>query len=190
VDLGNLELLMLRLPELVGSPLSLNALREDLQISHKTVSMWLQALERLYSLFRISPFGAPRLRAVKKEQKHYHFDWSLVSEPSKRFENLVACHLLKWIQFQQDTKGRAMELRYFRDIDRREVDFVITENRKPLTFIECKWKDELLHPALSYLKKKFPDTDAFQISASGQKEFITPDGIQVCNAIQFLKTLI
>ncbi|MCI0618962.1 AAA family ATPase [bacterium] len=190
VDLGNLELLMLRLPELVGSPLSLNALREDLQISHKTVSKWLQALERLYSLFRISPFGAPRLRAVKKEQKHYHFDWSLVSEPSKRFENLVACHLLKWIQFQQDTKGRAMELRYFRDIDRREVDFVITENRKALTFVECKWKDEPLHPALSYLKKKFPDTDAFQISASGQKKFVTPDGIQVCNAIQFLKTLI
>ena len=28
-DLGNLELLMLRLPELVGSPLSINALRED-----------------------------------------------------------------------------------------------------------------------------------------------------------------
>ena len=37
-DLGNLELLMLRLPELVGSPLSINALREDLQVSHKTVA--------------------------------------------------------------------------------------------------------------------------------------------------------
>ena len=36
-DLGNLELLALRLPELVGSPLSVNALREDLQVSHKTV---------------------------------------------------------------------------------------------------------------------------------------------------------
>src|SRR3989338_4345060 len=34
-DLGQLELLMLRLPALVGSPLSINAIREDLQISHK-----------------------------------------------------------------------------------------------------------------------------------------------------------
>lgn len=34
-DLGHLELLMLRLPELVGSPLSINALREDLQVSHR-----------------------------------------------------------------------------------------------------------------------------------------------------------
>src|SRR3990172_7016057 len=163
-DLGNLELLMLRLPELVGSPLSINALREDLQLTHKTVAHWLQILERLYALFRLSPFGAPKLRAVKKEQKHYHFDWSLVPEPSKRFENLVACHLLKWIHFQQDTKGRELELRYFRDIDRREVDFVVTENRKPLVFIECKWKDEPVHPALSYLKKKFPHIESFQIS--------------------------
>lgn len=71
-DLGNLELLMLRLPELVGSPLSINALREDLQLTHKTVANWLQILERLYAIYRLSPFGAPRIRAVKKEQKHYH----------------------------------------------------------------------------------------------------------------------
>jgi hypothetical protein len=60
-----------------------------------------------------------------------------------------------------------MELKYYRDIDRREVDFVITQNRKPLTFVECRWKDEPLHPALLYLKKKFPYAEAFQISASG-----------------------
>lgn len=59
-DLGNLELLMLRLPELVGSPLSINALREDLQVTHKSVAHWLQILERLYAIFRLSPFwGAP-----------------------------------------------------------------------------------------------------------------------------------
>jgi len=59
---------MLRLPDLVGSPLSVNALREDLQISHKALSSWTQALERLYAVFRLAPFGAPRIRAVKKEQ--------------------------------------------------------------------------------------------------------------------------
>ena len=71
-DLGALELLMLRLPELVGSPLSINALREDLRVSHKTAAAWLEVLERLYAIFRLPPFGAPTIRAVKKEQKHYH----------------------------------------------------------------------------------------------------------------------
>lgn len=69
-DLGSLELLMLRLPELVGAPVSLNALREDLQVSHKAVSTWMTMLERLYAVFRVPPFAAPRIRAVKKEQKH------------------------------------------------------------------------------------------------------------------------
>ena len=64
-DLGNLELLVLRLPELVGSPLSINALREDLQLSHKTVESWARILERLYAVFRLPPFGAPGIRASR-----------------------------------------------------------------------------------------------------------------------------
>ncbi|MBN2342239.1 MAG: DUF4143 domain-containing protein [Deltaproteobacteria bacterium] len=54
----------------------------------------------------------------------------------------MASHLLKWCHFQQDVEGREVELRYFRDIDRREVDFVITEDRKPTIFIEVKWNDK------------------------------------------------
>jgi predicted AAA+ superfamily ATPase len=58
-------LLVRGLPELVGSPLSINALREDLQVSHKAVAGWIAALERLYAVFRLSPVGAPQIRAVK-----------------------------------------------------------------------------------------------------------------------------
>jgi predicted AAA+ superfamily ATPase len=130
-DLGRLELLMLRLPELVGSPLSVNALREDLEVSHKTAERWIAILERLYAVFRLSPLGGPRIRAIRKARKHYHWDWSLVEDPAARFENLVASHLLKWVHHAQDTEGRDLELRYFRDTDGREVDFVVLEKRAP-----------------------------------------------------------
>ena len=189
-DLGHLELLMLRLPELVGSPLSINALREDLQVSHKSVSSWLGALERLYAIFRISPFAAPRIRAVKKEQKHYQLDWSLIPGEAARFENLVACHLLKWVHFEQDTAGRDLELRYFRDVDRREVDFVVTERGHPVKFVECKWSDTDVDGGLRYLRAKFPSVEAWQISATGRKDYQTPDGIRVSPAIELLKNLI
>ena len=189
-DLGNLELLITRLPELVGSPLSINALREDLRVSHKTISNWLQILERLYLIFRIPPFGAPRIRAVRKEQKHYHFDWSLIAESPVRYENLVASHLLKWTHFVQDTQGRDVELRYFRDVDRREVDFVITENRKPIRMIECKWSDSPVDKGLRYLKARFPDCRAWQISAIGTKDYITPEEIRVTNALTLLRSLV
>jgi predicted AAA+ superfamily ATPase len=188
-DLGRLELLMLRLPELVGSPLSLNALREDLQVSHRTVSSWVGVLERLYAVFRVPPFGHPRIRAVKKEQKHYHLDWTLVSEMPARFENLVGCHLLKWVHLQQDAEGRDVELRYFRDVDRREVDFVVVDGRNPVMLVECKWGDASPDPGLRYFKARFPAADAWQISAEGRKDFLTPEGIRVCPATTLLRTL-
>ena len=189
-DLGNLELLMLRLPELVGSPLSINAVREDLQLTHKTVANWLQILERLYAIYRLSPFGAPRIRAVKKEQKHYHWDWSVVQEPSLRFENLVAGHLLKWTHHEQDAKGRDVELRYFRDTDRREVDFVMVEGRAPQLMVECKWADTEVDRSLKYLKARFPKCEAWQISAVGTKDYVTLEGIRVAPAMQLLRGLV
>ncbi len=188
-DLGRLEHLIIRLPELVGSPLSINALREDLQVNHKTAANWLDVLERLYAIFRLAPFGAPKIKAVKKEQKHYHFDWSLIPDEGLRFENLVACHLLKWVNFQMDAHGRDMELRYFRDVMRREVDFVVTEDRKPVMFIEAKLADQPVHPGLIYLKSRFPKVDAWQIALRGKKDFLSRENIHVCPAENFLKTL-
>jgi len=188
-DLGNLELLMLRLPEVVGSPLSVNSLREDLSVSHKTVANWLDILERLYAIFRLPPFGAPRIRAVKKAQKHYHLDWTLVADQALRFENLVALHLLKWTALQADALGRDMELRYFRDVDGREVDFVVLENGIPTKFVEAKWSHRPVDKGLKYLNARFPDCEAWQISATGTKDFLTPSGIRVCPALTFLSEL-
>ena len=189
-DIGRLEQMVLRLPDLVGSPLSINALREDLQVAHRTVARWLDVLEQLYSIFRLPPFGAPRIRAVKKEQKHYHFDWSVVTDEGARFENLVASHLLKWVHYQQDVEGRDAELRYFRDIDGREVDFVVQIDRKPVSFIECKLTAGPVSKGLSYLKARFPNVDAWQVFARGQADFINRDGIRVRHARNLLRALV
>ena len=147
------------------------------------------ACERLYAIFRLPPFGAPHIRAVKKAQKHYHFDWSLVRDEPARFENLVASHLLKWVHYRQDVEGRELELRYFRDIDRREVDFVLLEDGSPRSFIECKLSDAPVSRALRYLQERFPGCDAWQISLRGRKDFETPDGIRVCPALDYLRRL-
>jgi hypothetical protein len=181
---------MMRLPDLVGSLLSVNALREDLQVSHKTLSGWLAILERLYAIFRLSPFGSSKVRAIKKAQKHYHYDWSLVENPSARFENFVASHLLKWMHHQQDTKGRDLDLRYFRDTDGREVDFVVVEKRRPIRMVECKLGDDALDKSLRYLKAKFAGADAWQVSSTGTKDFVTPEGIRVAPALALLRELV
>jgi predicted AAA+ superfamily ATPase len=189
-DIGQMELLMLRLPELVGAPLSINALTEDLQISHKTIARWLELLERIYAIFRIPPFGTPKLRAIKKAMKHYHFDWNVVDEEGPRFENAIASHLLKWVHYETDVRGRDLELRYFRDIDGREVDFVVVEKRRPLLLIEAKRGDEDVAPGLRYLKQRFADADAWQVSATGTKDYVSRDNVRVAPALELLRTWI
>lgn len=189
-DLGKLELLTLALPECVASPLSINALREDLQVSHPTLSRWLEILERVYCIFRVAPFGAPRLRAVKKERKHYHFDWTVVPEPGARFENLVAAHLLKWTDYQVDAQGRPVELRYFRDIDGREVDFVLVHSGRPVGFVECKLADAPVSGGLRYLVARFPNVPAWQVSPAGSKDYMSAEGIRVCPAHVLLRQLV
>jgi predicted AAA+ superfamily ATPase len=189
-DIGTLELLSLRLPELVGSPLSINALREDLAVAHQTVARWIDIFERLYAIFRVYPFGAPSVRAVKKEAKHYHYDWTLIEDVGSRFENLVACHILKWCHFCEDTEGWTQELRYFRDTDKREVDFVITRNRKPILFVEAKYADTAVSDSLRYLKAKFPAVEAVQVVYQTDIDIRNKDNIRVVSANRFLREFV
>jgi len=185
-DLGTFELMALRLPELVGSPLSINALREDLQVAHKTLSKWLDIYERLYGIFRLPPFGSSRVRAVKKEQKLYLYCWPYIEDEGSRFENLIACHLLKKIHWLEDSSGREIQLTYFRDLAKQEVDFVLVEKKKPILLLEVKLADQEISSSLKYLSKKFPETPAVQIHLRGKKDFLSKDSIRVAPAAKWL----
>lgn len=160
------------LPSKVGSPLSVKSLREDLQIDHKTAERWLQILENMYVCFRISPYGSPRVRAVKKERKLYLWDWSGVAGDGPRFENLVACQLLKYCHWIEDTQGYAMDLRYLRDTDWREVDFVVLKDRKPIFAVECKSGEKAIGPALRYFAERTPIPRFYQTHL-GERHFST-----------------
>lgn len=189
-DLGSAELVLMRLPDLVGSPLSINGLCEDVQTSFKTIKKWLDVYERFYAIYRLSPFGSSKIKALKKEQKHYHYDWTLVKDRGNRFENLIGSHLLKRIHFLEDTEGRDIELRYFRDNEQREVDFVVVEDRLPILFIECKLSDTSVSPHLKYLKKKFPEVKAYQLTYHSKKDFVSQDQIRVCDAFRVLPQIL
>lgn len=188
-DLGKIQLLLMTLPERVGSPLSIHALSQQLRVSHRTMASWLDAAERLHALFRVLPFGGNLLRAVSKQQKHYHFDWAVVPRDGPRFEDFVACHLLKWVHWRQDTEGEDLQLRHFRDRDGREVDFVVADGAKPRLLVECKWSDAPLSRSLRYLRRKFPEADAWQVHAAGRKDYQTAEGIRVAPALTLLSRL-
>lgn len=171
-EISLVEQLVDLLPARVGSPLSIKSLREDLEVDHKTVERWLTILENLYLCFRVSPFGPAKVRAVKKERKLYLWDWSMTPEGGPRFENLVASQLLKYCHFLEDTEGHAMELRFLRDTDKRELDFVVLQNRKPLFAVECKSGERALSPAVRYFAERTSIPRFFQVHL-GDRHFET-----------------
>ena len=175
-ELSLMELLVNVLPNKVGSPLSIKNLMEDLQTAHKTVEKWISILECFYFCFRISPYGAPAVRAVKKERKLYLYDWSVLAHsPGLCFENLMAAQLLKYCHFLEDTQGFTMDLRFLRDIHKREVDFVVLKNKKPLFAVECKSGDQNLSPAVSYFKHRTSIPQFYQVHLK-KRDVETADG--------------
>jgi len=149
-EVSQLDLLATVLPERVGSPLSINNLRQDLSVAFETADRWIGILENLYFCFRIQPHGLPTLRAATKERKLYMWDWSLCEDPAARFENLVASNLLKYCHHLEDTEGDRMELRFLRDSAGREIDFVVLRDRKPIFAVECKSGETGLSRNVSY----------------------------------------
>ncbi len=153
-NLSAMEQLAELLPDRVGSPLSINSLAGDIQVDHKTIKRWIAVLESMYVCYRIPPFGSKKIRAVKKEQKLYLWDWSVIQDPGARWENLVASQLLKYCHWLEDSEGESMELRFIRDIDKREVDFVVLKNGRPLFAIECKSGEKAISPAVHYFAER------------------------------------
>jgi uncharacterized protein len=186
-EISLLELLAAELPNRVGAPLSVKNLKELFQVSHETIERWLKIFERMYYCFRIPPYGPPKVRAVKKEQKLYLWDWSLVPEAGEKFENFMACHLLKYCHFREDTEGYRMELRFLRDIDRREVDFVVLEDGKPLFAVECKTGEKNINPSSFYFMERTEIPKFFQVH-QGKKDF-EKNGIRVLPVKSFFQEM-
>lgn len=71
-----------------------------------------------------------------------------------RFENMVAGHLLKYCHFMEDTTGDEMDLRFIRDTDGREVDFVVSKNQKPLLSVEYTLSDSQITRHMLYFGER------------------------------------
>lgn len=140
-DIKGIEQLLLLLPERVGSTLSVNSVKEVLQVNHKTVSNWLEALKKVYLIFSIMPWSKSISRAIKKEEKVYFFDWTMVDDEGARFENATAVFLFRLISRWNELGLGNFELRYVRNKMGYEIDFVIIKDRKPFALFESKKSD-------------------------------------------------
>jgi uncharacterized protein len=189
VDISSLQILVDTLPNKVGSLLSINNLREDIQTAHKTMVNYLQVLELFYYHFRLYPFARKNIRSLKKMAKLYLWDWSVVKDKAAKMENMVASHLLKFTHFLHYTKGYKTELWYLRDADGREVDFLVTVAGKPWFAVEVKTNNLVVSPTLSYFAKRLSIPLLYQAVLKSGVDF-RQNGVRVISIDKFLSGLI
>ncbi len=148
----------------VGSPLSLASIARDLHLSPVTLGKYLDILQALFIVFVVRPWHHNIARAILQAPKVYFYDTGLVlGDDGVRFENLVACHLLKLTQWQQDTRGEAVDLHYVRTKDEAEVDFCLSRDDTLTHLLECKLSDAKPHRALARFAQQWPQAQAVQL---------------------------
>jgi predicted AAA+ superfamily ATPase len=144
------------LRERVGRPVNYDNLARDLGISPPTARNWVELLEKLYVVFLIQPYSNRISRSIRKERRVYFLDCAAAYDETggSQVENLAACSLLKYAHFRKDAYGENWDLFYLRDKENREVDFVVTLNRKIQWLIEVKTSDDEIGSSLRYYTER------------------------------------
>ena len=189
-DLSAMQILVDILPSKVGSLLSLNSLREDISVAHKTIANWMDILERFYYHFRIYPYAHKKIKSLKKEPKLYLWDWSEINDnDGARLENIVASHLLKLCHYLHDVDGYKTDLHFLRDIDGREVDFLVTSDGKPWFAVEVKSSAKDISKTLNYFGAKLDIPFLYQVVDERDID-VRQDNVRILSAEKFLQSLI
>ena len=135
-----------------------------MNLSPVTLGKYLDILEALFIVFVVRPWHRNIARATLQAPKVYFYDTGLVlGDEGLRFENLVACHLLKNVQWQQDTRGAMADLHYIRTKDDAEVDFCLSDGDTLTHLVECKLSDAKPHRALARFAGQWPQAQAIQL---------------------------
>ena len=173
----------------VGGLITISNLASDLQISPKTAKAWLEVLERMYLVFSVRPYTRSLPRAVLKPPKVYFFDnGDIIGDEGSRFENLVATSLLKRLHYLEDRDGYRYELRYIRDKEGREVDFVIVKEGNIEELIEAKYSDEVVSKSLIYYAERLKPPKATQIVANLRRPF-DKGKVKVTDPISYFQSI-
>ena len=187
----DIETLYTLLPSQIGSPLSVTSLAENLKVSYNTIRSWLDVLERFYLTFSIPTWTTKIARAIQKEKKYYLFDYARVKDDGAKFENMVACELLRAVTLWNDLGLGDFSLHFIKDKEKREVDFLVVKDGTPFLLIEAKLSDTQPAKPLTAFQNKLR-IPAVQLTLDGKGFRMIPNGenkILVAPAWQWLAEL-
>ena len=185
-DIESIQTLVLLLSKRGGSTVSYANLARDLDRDPNTVKRWLQLLENLYIIHRVTPYSRNVTRSLKKEPKFYFYDHALIEDEGARLENIVANALKKELHFLEDTQGIKGNLHYLRTKNGQEIDFLINIDEKPTHLIEVKVSNGSAAKGFNYFSKLLPEARCIQLVKNLSRNKSLPNGLQIKRLIPYL----
>jgi hypothetical protein len=162
-ELSQMQLLAEILQEESTHSLNQSHLAAKIKVSAPTLHRWIEVLKDLYFCFSLQPWSKNLSRSLIKEPKIYLWNWAVIEDEGARNENIIASHLHKAVQFWTDQGLGEYGLYYLRDKDKREVDFLVTKEKKPWFLVEAKTSGRGISKWLYYYKEKLQVPHAFQV---------------------------
>ncbi len=188
-EVRSLQLMFTMLRERVGSPIKVSSLAQALQISPTTAARYLDILEALYVVFRVTPWHRDVSRSLLKEAKVYFLDTGLViGDAGARLENAVAAMLLKHCHHRQDAEGMPIALHTIRDKEHHEIDFVLADGDAVTDLIEVKLSDPVPSAYLHRMAERFASANAVQL-VTDLRQPAQRGRVEVVEAAQWLAEL-
>lgn len=185
-DIKAIETLVELLKHRVGSTISYANLARDLERDPKTIKRWLDMLENMYVIYRVTPYSKNIGRSLLKESKYYFYDHTYGENAGARLENMVANALLKECDYRSDVHGIKSSLHFLRTKDGKELDFLIVQDNQPTHLIEIKNSDDNPAASFAFYKKFFKNAKLLQLVCELKREKTYPDGLEIRQLIAWL----
>ena len=163
-ELGQIEVLAEILKHQAGQLTNYSNIAKKVSVSNDTIRRWIKTLQSFFYCFNVQPWSKNIPRSLIKEPKIYLWDWINVEEEGSRVENLIASHLLKAVHFWTDCGFGQYDLWFIRDKEKREVDFLVSKDKKPWFLVEVKLSSKGgISKNLVYFQDKIKAKHAFQV---------------------------
>jgi len=163
----------------IGKEVSLTEVGTQLGMSKNTVERYLDLLEKVFVIYRLSGFSRNLRKEITKNQRYYFFDTGIRNALIQNFnpvairddlgelwENYIITERLK----KREYLRHATHSYFWRTYDKKEIDLV-EEQRGKLFGYEIKWKDSPVRSPKDW-HENYPDAHYQVIHRENYLHFI------------------
>jgi len=128
-DINSLQKFVKYLSHNIGGLISYEKMTSNLSLSFQTIKKYLDAMEKSYLVYRVSPFYKNRLKEISKQPKIYFIDTGLRNHIAKDFPKEISGELFENYVFSELLK-LGFSPKYWRTKAKSEVDFIIEKDNE------------------------------------------------------------